>query len=329
MNKIASLTEKERRELFLETASRKHMTNAIVEKDFWVVWVLDKLFMDNKLSKILMFKGGTSLSKIYGLIERYSEDIDLILDWKLLTKEDPNADRSKSQQSKYNKFINEKAKVYIKDELLPVISGILTPYCMCKIKEDGFSIDIQYPAIFRDRALLPHILLEIGPLAMWHPSGDFEVSSYASQEFPDLFDRATCKVKAILAKRTFWEKATILHQEANRGKDKKIPSRYSRHYYDLAMMVNSDVKKKALLDLKLLESVIEFKQRFYACNWAKYEEALPGSFKLIPPDYRLPELKKDYNAMQNMIFGKRIEFEKILSILKELEDEINKLEESR
>ena len=325
MNKVTSLSERERKELFLETSSRMHVTNAIVEKDFWVVWVLDKLFIDKKLGKILMFKGGTSLSKIYGLIKRYSEDIDLILDWDLLTKENPNKPRTKTQQSKYNKSINEKAKVYINDELLPKISEILTPYCNCKMKEDGYSIDIQYPAIFRDKSLLPHILLEIGALAMWCPSGEFEISSYASQEFPELFDRASCKVKAILAKRTFWEKATILHQEANRVQEKKMPLRYSRHYYDLAMMANSEVKNEAILDLKLLKSVIEFKQRFYTCNWAKYEEALPGSFKLIPPDYRQPELKKDYNAMQSMIFGKRIELRKIFSILKELENEINRL----
>ena len=325
MNKVASLSERERRELFLETSSRMHITNAIVEKDFWIVWVLDKLFIDKKLGEILMFKGGTSLSKIYGLIERYSEDIDLILDWDLLTKENPNKPRTKTQQSKYNKSINEKAKVYINDELLPKVSEILTPYCNCKMKEDGYSIDIQYPAIFRDKSLLPHILLEIGALAMWCPSGEFEISSYASQEFPELFDRASCKVKAILAKRTFWEKATILHQEANRVQEKKMPLRYSRHYYDLAMMANSEVKNEAILDLKLLKSVIEFKQRFYTCNWAKYEEALPGSFKLIPPDYRQPELKKDYNAMQSMIFGKRIELRKIFSILKELENEINRL----
>jgi len=325
MNKVASLSERERRELFLETSSRMHITNAIVEKDFWIVWVLDKLFIDKKLGEILMFKGGTSLSKIYGLIERYSEDIDLILDWDLLTKENPNKPRTKTQQSKYSKSINEKAKVYINDELLPKISEILTPYCNCKMKEDGYSIDIQYPAIFRDKSLLPHILLEIGALAMWCPSGEFEISSYASQEFPELFDRASCKVKAILAKRTFWEKATILHQEANRVQEKKMPLRYSRHYYDLAMMANSEVKNEAILDLKLLKSVIEFKQRFYTCNWAKYEEALPGSFKLIPPDYRQPELKKDYNAMQSMIFGKRIELRKIFSILKELENEINRL----
>ncbi len=326
MYKIAQLPDKERRELFSETASKIHTKNAIVEKDFWVVWVLGKLFSHEKLSKILMFKGGTSLSKVYGLIERFSEDIDLILNWKLLTDEDPCAKRSKTQQNIFNVSINEEAKIYIKDVLLPVISEVLKPQCGCKIKEeDGFSIEIQYPALFSDSSILPHILLEIGPLALWLPSGDFEITPFAAKEFPHLFGTPFCPVKAVFAERTFWEKVTILHQQANRSENKLIPLRYSRHYYDLAMMAKADVKTKALADMELLKSVIEFKQKFYTCNWAKYEEAVPGTLRLIPPEYRYKELKEDYKAMQSMIFGTIASFDEILVILKNLETEINSL----
>ncbi|MDP8201825.1 MAG: nucleotidyl transferase AbiEii/AbiGii toxin family protein [Candidatus Tenebribacter burtonii] len=329
MNEVAKYLDKQREELFSETASKMHTTNAIAEKDFWVVWVLDKLFSHEKLSNILMFKGGTSLSKIFGLIERFSEDIDLILDWDLLTKDDPYAERSKTQQGKFNISINEKAKEYIKDELLPIVSEILKPLCKCKIEvieeNDAFKINVQYPSLFSDSAILPHILLEIGPLALWLPSDEFEITPFAAKEFPQLFEKPTCKVKAILAERTFWEKATILHQQANRAEDKLIPLRYSRHYYDLAMMANSDVKKSALADLDLLKGVVEFKKRFYTCNWANYDEAKPGTLKLLPPEYRHKELKQDYKAMQNMIFGEKIEFDEIIKILTELEKEINSL----
>lgn len=328
MDIIASLSDKERGDLFRETASRMLTTNAIVEKDFWVVWTLDKLFSHEKLGEILMFKGGTSLSKVFGLIERFSEDIDLILNWDLLTKEDPYDKRSRNQQNKFNVEINEKAKIYIKDELLPIVSEILQPYCKCKIEDDGFSISIQYPALFSDTALLPHILLEIGPLALWLPSGSFKITSFAAIEFPQKFTRSSCKVNAILAKRTFWEKATILHQEANRAEDKRISLRHSRHYYDLAMMANSDVKNKALADLDLLTGVVKFKQRFYTCAWAQYEEAKVGTLKLFPPEFRHKELKEDYKSMQNMIFGKRLDFDEIISILKELEYEINLKEDN-
>jgi predicted nucleotidyltransferase component of viral defense system len=107
MDKIAALPAAQRSELFAETAARRGMTPAIAEKDFWVTWTLGKLFSHPELSRILMFKGGTSLSKVFGLIERFSEDIDLILDWRILTGEDPEAPRSKAKQEKLNKWLKQ------------------------------------------------------------------------------------------------------------------------------------------------------------------------------------------------------------------------------
>ena len=326
MDSVANLPEQNRNELFSETATLMKTTNAIVEKDFWVVWTLDKLFGDNRLNKILMFKGGTSLSKVFDLIGRFSEDIDLILDWELLTGENPYAERTKNKQTKFNEHINENAKKYIMDELLPIVSEILDPHCICKIDEnDGFSINIQYPSLFSDPALRPQILLEIGPLASWSPFSTYEISSFVAQKFPKYFENPICQIATIVAERTFWEKATILHQEANRPEEKKIPLRHSRHYYDLAMMAKSSVKDKALSNLELLEGVVAFKQRFYSSAWAKYEDAKVGSLKLLPPEFRYKELKADYASMRNMIFDKYIAFDEIISVLRDLEDEINGL----
>ena len=325
MNKIANLPKQQRSELFLETATLMKTTNAIVEKDFWVVWTLNKIFSDDRLNKILMFKGGTSLSKVFNLIGRFSEDIDLILDWRLVSNENPlNDQESKNKQVKFNEQINENAKVFIKDQLLPVFSQILSPLCTCSIAEDGFSINVKYPNAFDDSYLRPEILLEIGPLASWLPSDSFEISSFAAQKFPQVFEKSNCTVNTIVAKRTFWEKATILHHEANRPEESPMPTRYSRHYYDLAMMAQSKVKNEAFADLDLLQNVVKFKQKFYPRTWAKYEEAIPGTLKLLPPEFRLDSLEKDYKAMQNMIFDKYISFEEIIGILRELEREINK-----
>jgi len=324
MNSIAKLEAKERSELFSETAKMMNTTNAIVEKDFWVVWVLDKIFLDNRLNKILMFKGGTSLSKVFNLIGRFSEDIDLILDWRLVTQESPYQERSKNKQNKFNEQTNKEAKTYIKNYLLPIISDILAPLCHCSIdKDDGFSINVSYPSAFSDAYLRPIILLEIGPLASWLPSDSFEIESFASLKFPEIFERKKCKVNTIVAERTFWEKATILHHEANRPQNSLMPSRYSRHYYDLAMMAKSHIKEKALANLELLSSVVAFKQKFYPRGWAKYEDAKVGTLKLLPPPFRLASLEKDYASMQNMIFDKRIEFDEIIEVLEELEGEIN------
>ncbi len=326
MNKIANLPKQQRSELFLETATLMNTTNSIIEKDFWVVWTLDKIFSDDRLNKILMFKGGTSLSKVFNLIGRFSEDIDLILDWRLVSNENPlNEQESKNKQVKFNEQINENAKEYIQNELLPIISQILSPLCTCIIAEDGFSINVRYPNAFDDNYLRPEILLEIGPLASWLPSDSFEISSFAAQKFPQVFEKTKCSVNTIVAKRTFWEKVTILHHEANRPEESPIPTRYSRHYYDLAMMAQSEVKNEALADLELLKNVVNFKQKFYPRSWAKYEEAVPGTLKLLPPEFRLDSLEKDYKAMQNMIFDKYISFDEIIDILRNLEKEINEV----
>jgi hypothetical protein len=326
MNKIVNLSQQERNELFSETASSMNATNAIVEKDFWVVWTLSKIFTEGRLNKILMFKGGTSLSKVFNLIGRFSEDIDLILDWREVTLENPYKEHeSKNKQNKFNTQINEDAKVYIKDKLLPIVSEILAPHCFCVISDDEFSINIKYPSAFGDDYLRSEILLEIGPLASWLPSDHFEIESFAANVFPKIFENPKCKVNTIVARRTFWEKATILHHEANRPDDSPIPPRYSRHYYDLAMMAKSEVKNESLTDIKLLQNVVEFKARFYPRGWAKYEDAKIGTLKLLPQNFRLAELEKDYKAMGNMIFDKYISFDEIIKTLKELEIEINSL----
>ncbi len=327
MNSVAELSIEQRSELFLETASVMKTTNAIVEKDFWVVWTLNKLFSDERLNKILMFKGGTSLSKVFNLIGRFSEDIDLILDWREVTKENPLQEQaSKTKQVKFNEKINEDAKVYIKNKLLPIVSEILADKCSCEFDVDekgNYFVNINYPSAFSDSALRPKILLEIGPLASWLPSDTFEIEPFVATEFPHLFQQSKCNVNAVVAKRTFWEKATILHQEANRTVDKKIPLRHSRHYYDLAQMAKFPVKDEALNDMQLLKDVVVFKQKFYMSAWAKYEDAKVGRFKILPPEFRYKELKADYDSMRSMIFDKYLTFNEIIEILKNLEVEIN------
>lgn len=324
MDHVASLSSRERSDLFSETAAKRGMTPAVVEKDFWVTWTLGKLFGDNDLSPLLMFKGGTSLSKVFHLIERFSEDIDLILDWRVLTVEDPEAERTKSQQQKLNEEINETAQRYINEELFPKIADHVTPVCDCSsVEEDPYALNIRYPAAFEDRYLRPEVRLEIGPLASWVPFAEYTIRPYAAEEFPEVFQNPDCMVKAIKAERTFWEKATILHHEAHRPETSSQPSRYSRHYYDMAKMASAGVKATALADTNLLESVAEFKHRFYPRAWARYDLAKPGTLKLVPTGHVLKSIKDDYRAMRDMIFGEYTDFDDIISNLQQLEDEIN------
>lgn len=324
MDNVARLPAAERSALFAETAARMKTTPAVAEKDFWVTWVLDRLFSDDELARQLMFKGGTSLSKVYRLIERFSEDIDLILDWRALSGEDPLAERSKARQEKLNAAINEQAQAFIGGELLARIEGALGDLCRCGIAaDDPHVIDIRYPASFPDRYLRPELRLEIGPLAAWLPHENKLISSYAADQFPQVFARRECSVRVIKAERTFWEKATILHHEAHRPEGNTQPPRYSRHYYDLARMAAAPVKDAALANLELLADVVAFKQRFYPRGWARYDLAVPGSVRLVPGEAVLTTVETDYRAMTNMIFGEVPTFSEILASLQALEEEIN------
>lgn len=326
MERIASFNKSQLRELFNETAIKKQVTPAIAEKDFWVTWVLSKIFADGYLSKILMFKGGTSLSKVFKLIERFSEDIDLILDWNTVTQDNPLLARSNSQQNKFNQSLNDSAHEFMQDQILPRLNVLLQPICHCELDQTTqLVIQVNYPAVFNDLYLRPQILLEIGPLAAWLPFGEYTITSFAAEAFPPLFTQARCQVKAIVAERTFWEKATILHHEANRPADSKLPLRYSRHYYDLVILASSPIKINALANRSLLKDVVEFKQKFYPRSWAKYEECLTGNLKLSPPDRRLKTLHDDYRQMRAMIFGNYPDFRNILDKLQRLENEINLL----
>jgi len=329
MNRVAKLSPAERNELFALTAERCGFGSvAVVEKDFWVCWTLKRLFEHPELSRLLIFKGGTSLSKVFGLIDRFSEDIDLILDWRAVTDENPMAQRSKTKQEKLNEQVNESARAYIASDLFRMLDDVLGDYCSLEVnageKDLGHIVRVRYPETSAAGNLLPYIQLEIGPLGSWLPHSAHTVRSYVTEEFPDQFDDSVCPVRVIDAERTFWEKATILHHEANRPETSTVPPRYSRHYYDLFKMAEqTDLKNAALADMDLLQSVVEFKQKFYPRGWAKYDQAKPGTLKLIPPKRILDAMRKDYAAMQEMIFGSRPKFDEIIDGLRDLEREIN------
>lgn len=332
MRQIAVLPANDRDALFHNTATKLGMNDAIVEKDFWVCFILDYIFRRCPWKDKLAFKGGTSLSKAYGLIERFSEDIDLILDWRVLgyEKEEPWKVRTNAGQDRFNKEANERAERFLKDEFLPVIAEELSselrqPAIFYIDQDDSQTVKYKYPSSFSDRAVLREIRLEIGALAAWTPAELRQIGPYAAEEYPSLFNQPSTQVLTVRPERTFWEKATILHREAFRPEASEMPLRYSRHYYDLYRMARTDVKERALNDLGLLERVVTFKDKFYRCHWARYDLAFCGTIRLMPSASRLKSLKNDYGHMQNMLFGERPDFEEVMAGIERLEKEINHL----
>jgi len=267
MKSVAKLSVEDRAQLFLTTAVQMGMQPAVIEKDFWVCFMLDYLFCDCEYKKAFVFKGGTSLSKSYHIIERFSEDIDLILDWrKILNDTDPWSDRSKTKQDQFNKAANAKAAEFYRDELIPnlnkELSDMLGEGSWLKVAdEDEMVINFWYPQAFASGYLRTAIRLEIGPLAEWLPSHETKIESFAAQYYPKVFSKPQTSILTIDVERTFWEKVTILHKIANFPEGKVFPKRYARHLYDVYKMGNSWVKEKSFERKDLLEKDIVFKQK--------------------------------------------------------------------
>ena len=271
------------------------------------------------------------MSKAYHLIERFSEDIDLILDWRLLgySLEEPWEPRSNTQQDKFSKSSESKTIALLEESFVPMLQADVSAEIGETAKvflenEEEPTVNFAYPQIFTDVSILQVIRLEIGALASWSPTQNAAISSFVAEQYPQVFTHPDTVIRTAVPERTFWEKVTILHREANRVRG-DFPGRYSRHYYDLCQMSESTVKSRAFQDLDLLKDVVAFKMKFYRCPWAKYEEAIPGSIRLTPSEKYFTELQNDYNKMKNMIYGTVPSFDQIMEGIRRLEKEINRL----
>lgn len=330
------MSSAERAELFAEAAGRRRLPDALVEKDFWVCWVLGQLFSTESLKRHLLFKGGTSLSKVFNVIQRFSEDIDIAVDYSLLGftgGRDPLQPRlSKTKRNKLLESMMVECQRYVAGDFLRelqarciAVLGSDTAWELSIDPNDAHVVRFRYPEGVQSSLtyIAPMVILELGTHAELIPRGEFPVRSILAEEFTELFDEPSVLVNSILAKRTFWEKATILHAEFHRPMDKPMLGRHSRHYYDVAMLAQSSIKDEALADLGLLASVVKHKQIFYPSAWARYDLAVPGSLRLSPPVEREAELRRDYQSMSVMIFGKQPAFDDVLATLNGLQDEIN------
>lgn len=330
MLQFANLSESDRKVIFLNTAEKMKMHPAIVEKDFWVCFMLNHLFNKSKFSNLFVFKGGTSLSKAYNAIERFSEDIDLILDWRVLNygEKEPYLDRSKTQQDKFNKNMNTLAARFYNERLVPTLKEELknylnTDFDVCVDADDEMVVNFIYPNIFAEGYIRPEIRLEIGPIAEWTPSDQKEISPFVAECYPDIFETGRTNILTVEAYRTFWEKTTILHKIANMPEDKRLPTRYARHYYDLFSLAKTTIKNDAFANKNLLEKDVMFKEKFYYSKAAGYETATLDSIRLVPDSYRLPEIEEDYEKMKNMLYGAKPDFAEIMKAISVLEQEIH------
>ncbi len=340
MDRIAQAPTEERAELFRRSAGvlRPERSPAVIEKDFWVCWALHRLFDVLQFRPQLIFKGGTSLSKAYNAIERFSEDVDLSLsrrDLGFADNRDPEQPGISGKESRRRiAALVEACQQAILGRLLPALradfASVIDPR-EWSVELDA--IDLQtviftYPGSELSGtlppAIRPSIRLEMGARSDDWPAEVREIRPYAAEAFPAAFSTtASCHVRALDAKRTFWEKATILHAEHHRPADKALAAGTSRHFFDLYQLSRQEIGRQALHRADLLTRVVAHKRLFFASAWAHYEMAMPGSFQLMPREDQVPPLRADYARMRVMIFGDVPDWERIAQGLRALEGQIN------
>jgi hypothetical protein len=335
LKRVATLSHTERAELFEATSEKRGLDPVIVEKDFWVCWTLERLFSLPVIAPHLLFKGGTTLSKVYGVIERFSEDIDLSLSRDFLGfggEKEPEKATSGTQKRKRIEELKEAFAAAMSAQVAPALRLAITDtigdsgWELLPSPLDPGTLDFQYPrSLPADNPYIrPSVKIEMGGRNDTWPSETHTITSYVAEEFPDIFTTPEATVRVLAVERTFWEKATLLHDEYHRPAERSQGERISRHYYDMAMLARrADITEKALGSPELLKRVTEHKELFYRYKWSRYDEATPGTFRLLPPEFRLAGLRSDYQAMSAMFFEGAIPFEEILSEIQNLEEQIN------
>ncbi len=315
------------------------MANAIVEKDFWVCWTLKRLSIAEH-SPGLVFKGGTSLSKGYGAIARFSEDIDLSFDRAALgytEDRDPGLAASAKKATKLIEQLVADVQGHVAGPFLETLAEAMeqelgpagSAWNLAADERDPQTVNFRYPSSLtrRDYADLayvnPVVRLELGARGDPWPAERRTIRSYAADERPDVFEAPDCEVLTLAIERTFWEKATILHAEHHRPDDKATGERMSRHYYDVAMLARSGHAEAALKRLDLLDVVAKHKALFFRSGWARYDEARRGMLRLLPAEARLADLAADYAKMRPMFFGQPPSFREVLADIERLERRIN------
>lgn len=329
-----SLTRRERFELLDAGSRAAGIAPAILEKDYWVCRTLDVLFALPDLGKHLVFKGGTSLSKVFRVIERFSEDIDVSFHRDFLgfgDEHDPEAASGKEQRRRID-ALRDACTQCIRENLLPALKTKLSEELP---SDDDWSLEIDahdpqtilfhFPQAGSPGIsyIQPSVRIELGARSDHWPEASHKVRSILGEALELPLGLAT--VQALAAERTFWEKATLLHAEYHRDPAQAMPARYARHYHDMARLAESEIAGTALADIELRKRVVAHKTVYFRSAWARYDLAKPGTFRLVPPKERFGELEKDHDSMQEMFFSPPPPLSDVIQTLSALEEKIHNL----
>ena len=274
MPQFLDLSAADQRLTLEQTAARVGWVASSVEKDFWVSWILQHLFAMPDLAPHLTFKGGTSLSKAWGLIDRFSEDIDLTIGRDALGfggANSPEQAPSAKQRSKRLKALKLACSTHVRDVVQPqllerlnaVLGGVGWALHLDAEDVDAQTLLFEYPTHFDVQAaryLRPVVKIEFGARSDPWPANERVVRPVMAEYFPQVLEGSDAMVHALAPERTLWEKAMLLHEETYRPADKPRRPRMARHYYDLFRLIKQGVGARALQDQHLFEQVAAHRQ---------------------------------------------------------------------
>lgn len=301
------LSHEDQAEALEVAAARSGRPAHLLEKDIWVVWVLSAIY-GSPLRKTLTFKGGTSLSKVYRIIERFSEDVDLTYDIRALVpdllKDGNPIPPSSSQEKKITSAVRSRLPGWIESQVMPTIQAALSTSglqaSLTISGKDNEKLLVSYPALKTGTGYAASsIQLEFGARATGEPHSVHPVVCDIASVIEDVVF-PTAQPMVMAAERTFWEKATAVHVYCLQGRLRG--ERYSRHWYDLVALSKSAHFDAAVNDLALARQVAEHKSMFFAEKDAQngkidYFKAVAGALQLVPTGESLTALKRDYAAM--------------------------------
>jgi len=327
MQKFYQLPREEKLKIFEQVSARTGLPTYAIEKDWWVVQTLRIIFgMD--LAKYLVFKGGTSLSKAWNLIDRFSEDVDLALDKTVLGIDEVQTKKQvRKLRSKSKEFITNTFYLLLVEGFAEAGFGETKINILEETANDPLSITINYPYIMKYTGYIdPRLLIEIGSRSLKKPFSERTITSFVTEQLPkqDFTDKPI-KVATASPERTFLEKIFLLHEEFQ--KEEIRINRLSRHLYDIERMMDLSFGKAALSDPELYQTIVQHRKLFFSVSSVDYNLHQPQTINLIPPDNLLKEWEKDYKELsESMIYGEKLSWGKLLVRIKELMNRINKLD---
>jgi len=328
------LSDRTKQNIFEETARAVGLPNAAaVEKDWWVVRTLELVFKSS-IAQHTVFKGGTSLSKAWGLTDRFSEDIDLALNRSFLGFVKTDLEMTGSQVSKLRrhsvKFISK--KFFPEMQTLFIEAGFKeVTLKLGEIKnpdDDPIVIEVYYKSVTEAiEYIQPRVVIEIGSRSLIEPCSDRGFKSLVGEHFHDRpFADENITIPTVNPERTFLEKMFLLHERFQKVKEAANVDRRSRHLYDLEKLMDTEFAKNALNDKVLYDTIVEHRSKLTAERGIDYANHTPSKINIIPPEEIRAEWEKDYKFMQeSMLFNPSLSFDKLLNRMQELKTRINNI----